>query len=43
MASAFDTGFFFLMCIEILGLALMFFVKEHDTGYSTEGEPVAAY
>ena len=43
MASAFDTGFFFLMCIEILGLVMMFFVKEHDTGYSTEGEPVAAY
>jgi EmrB/QacA subfamily drug resistance transporter len=43
MAGAFDTGFLFLMCIEVLGLVLMFFVKEHDTGYSTEGEPVAAY
>jgi EmrB/QacA subfamily drug resistance transporter len=43
MASAFDAGFFFLMCIEILGILLMLFVKETDTGYSTEGEPVAAY
>ena len=43
MAGAFDTGFFFLMCIEVLGIVLMLFVKEHDTGYSTEGEPVAAY
>jgi len=43
LAGAFDTGFLFLMCIEVLGIVLMLFVKEHDTGYSTEGEPVAAY
>jgi EmrB/QacA subfamily drug resistance transporter len=43
LASAFDVGFLFLMGIEVLGIVLMFFVKEHDTGYSTEGEPVAAY
>jgi EmrB/QacA subfamily drug resistance transporter len=43
MAGAFDTGFLFLMCIEVIGLVMMFFVKEHDTGYSTDGEPVAAY
>ncbi len=43
IASAFDVGFLFLMCIEVLGIVLMLFVKEHDTGYSTEGEPVAAY
>lgn len=43
MAGAFDAGFLFLMCIEILGIVLMLFVREHETGYSTEGEPVAAY
>jgi MFS family permease len=43
LAGAFDVGFLFLMGIEVLGIVLMLFVKEHDTGYSTEGEPVAAY
>ena len=43
LAGAFDMGFLFLMCIEVLGIVLMLLVKEHDTGYSTEGEPVAAY
>jgi hypothetical protein len=43
LAGAFDIGFLFLMGIEVLGIVLMLFVKEHDTGYSTEGEPVAAY
>jgi EmrB/QacA subfamily drug resistance transporter len=43
LTGAFDVGFLFLMGIEVLGIVLMLFVKEHDTGYSTEGEPVAAY
>jgi EmrB/QacA subfamily drug resistance transporter len=43
MASAFDLGFFFLMCTVVLGIVLMLLVKEHDTEYSTEGEPVTPY
>ncbi|ACL17835.1 MFS transporter [Methanosphaerula palustris] len=43
MARAFDLVFFFLMCTVVLGIVLMLLVKEHDTGYSTEGEPVTPY
>jgi EmrB/QacA subfamily drug resistance transporter len=43
LAGAFDAAFLFLMVVEVVGIVLMIPVKEHDTGYSTEGEPVAAY
>jgi len=43
LAGAFDSAFFFLMAVEILGLVLMFAVKDVQTDYSTEGEPVAGF
>ena len=43
LASAFDVAFLFLMCAEVLGILLMLPVKEEETGYSTDGEPVIAF
>ena len=43
LAMAFDAAFLFLMVLEIVGIMLMIPVKEVDTGYSTEGEPVTAF
>jgi EmrB/QacA subfamily drug resistance transporter len=43
LAGAFDVAFLFLMVVEVVGIVMMIPVKEHDTGYSTEGEPVAVY
>jgi EmrB/QacA subfamily drug resistance transporter len=43
MAKAFDVAFFFLMTVEVLGLVLMFAVKDIRTDYSTDGEPVAGF
>lgn len=43
LASAFDVAFLFLMCVEVLGILLMLPVKEEETGYSTDGEPVIAF
>ena len=43
LAGAFDVAFLFLMGIEILGVVLMLFVREKDSGYSTDGEPVAGF
>jgi len=43
LAVGFDTAFLFLVFVELAGIVLMVFVRERDTGYSTEGEPVAAY
>ncbi|MBP1929756.1 EmrB/QacA subfamily drug resistance transporter [Methanolinea mesophila] len=43
LAIAFDAAFLFLMVLEIIGIVLMLIVKETDTGYSTEGEPVTAF
>ena len=43
LASAFDVAFLFLMCAEVLGILLMLLVKEEETDYSTDGEPVSAF
>ncbi len=43
LAGAFDIAFLFLMCVEILGIILMFAIKETPSDYSTDGEPVAVY
>ena len=43
LAMSFDAAFLFLMIMEILGIVLMILVKEVDTGYSTDGEPVTAF
>lgn len=43
LAGAFHVAFLFLMCIEILGVLLMFPVKEKESTYSTQGEPVTAF
>lgn len=43
LARAFDVSFFFLMAVEVLGLVLMFAVKDVRTDYSTDGEPVAGF
>jgi len=43
LAEAFHVAFLFLMCIEILGILLMLPVKEKESGYSTDGEPVTAF
>lgn len=43
LAGAFHVAFLFLMCIEILGILLMIPVREKESGYSTEGEPVTAF
>lgn len=43
LAAGFDTAFLFLMLVEVIGIVLMLFVRERDTGYSTEGEPVTAF
>jgi MFS family permease len=43
IGKAFDVAFLVLMCAEVLGILLMLPVKEEETGYSTDGEPVIAF
>jgi EmrB/QacA subfamily drug resistance transporter len=43
LAGAFDIAFLFLMCVEVLGIILMFAIKDTPSDYSTDGEPVAVY
>jgi hypothetical protein len=43
LAGAFDVAFLFLMFVEVLGLILMFAIKDVRTDYSTDGEPVAGF
>lgn len=43
LAGAFDVAFLFLMFVEVFGLILMFAVKDVQTDYSTDGEPVAGF
>lgn len=43
LAGAFDISFLFLAGVEILGIILMFAVRDSVSDYSTEGEPVAGF